>query len=263
MRSRSSIDPPVTSRPFSPPAPEPTTLGELLARAVAIYRSRPGLFVLIMFTTALPVGLLGILAGVSIDENSDRARQAIGALAQIVPVVLIYPISAVATLLAVVAIVNGRAPSAGGSLRPVLRRLATMGAVLIVTTIAILAGLVAFILPGIFLLVIWFFAAQSAVLEGLGVRASLSRSVELVRGGWASVLGTFVVLEIITAAIITLVLLAVRALADAAVVVAGLTAIVLTCLVKPFEMIGLALLYLDRRVRHEGRWPDVPDHLRV
>ena len=102
---------------------------------------------MIVLVAALPIGLAGIAAGLTINEDSDRARQAIGALLQIVPVVLIYPVSAVATTIAVVALVNGRRPTVAEALRPVGRRFATMGAVLILSTVAVIAGWFAFIAP--------------------------------------------------------------------------------------------------------------------
>lgn len=250
------------------PAPEatPTTLGDLLVNAGRIYRAHPALFIAIMLVTALPVGIAGIAAGVTIDEgSSDRVRQLVGALVQVLPVVLIYPVSAVATALALIAIVNGRRPSLGAAVGPVARRMLVMSGVLVVSTVAIFLGIVAFIAPGVFLFTIWIFAAHSSVVERLSVQDALARSMGLVKGGFFAVFGTFLVLEIITGAIITVVLLAVRSAADglsndAEVVVAGVTAIVATCVVKPFEMIGLALLYLDRRVRQEGEWPDLVEN---
>jgi hypothetical protein len=247
---------------FPAPPAVPTTLGELLWRAFAIYRAHPVLFLAIVFVAALPIGTAGVVAGLTIDENSDRARQAIGALLQIVPVVLIYPVSAVAAAIATVALVNGRRPTLGASFRPVVRRLGTLAVVLVVTTVAIIAGWFAFIAPGIYLLTIWLFAAQSSVIECLPARNALSRSAALVKGGWFSVFGTFLVLEVLTGAIVALVLVFVGMGADGLsndgeVVVLGVASLVVTCVVKPFEMIGLALLYLDRRVRQEGEWPDV------
>jgi hypothetical protein len=212
--------------------------------------------------TALPIGALGIASGLAIEDTSDRTRAAIGALLQIVPVVLVYPISAVATALAVVAIVNGRQPALGEAFEPVGERFWPMAAVLVVYTVAVIGGWLAFIIPGVFLLTIWLFAAQSSVIERLPVRAAFLRSVELVRGGWFSVFGTFLVLEIVTGALVVLVLLPIGLATDglsrsAEVVVDGAATILVTCLVKPFEMIGLALLYLDRRVRLEGAWPSL------
>lgn len=254
----------MTTNRFRAPAPEPTNLGELLSRALAIYRARPLLFVAIMFATALPVGIAGAAAGLTIDENSDRARQIVGALLQVVPVVLIYPVSAVATAIATVALVNGRRPALAESFRPVGKRLPVLVSVLVVSTVTIVAGWFAFVAPGVYLLTIWLFAAQSSVIERLSVRDSLVRSAALVKGGWFSVFGTFLVLEVITGAIVALVLVFVGMGAgglsnDAEVVTMASASLVVICVVKPFEMIGLALLYFDRRVRQEGVWPEIVD----
>jgi len=200
----------------------------------------------------------------AVDGSGDRLRQAVGALLQIVPVVLIYPVSTVAAVLATVAVVSGRRPTLRASFGPIGTRIGTMAVVLLVSTIAVFAGLVAFIAPAVYLLTIWLFAAPSCVIERLSVRRSLSRSAALVRGGWTAVFVTFLLLEVITGALIALALMLVGIgtdglSQDGEILVGGLAAIVVTCVVKPFEMIGLALLYLDRRVRLEGRWPDTPD----
>lgn len=249
---------------FPAPPPEPTNLGELLSRALAIHRARPLLFVAIMFVTALPVGIAGATAGLMIDEDSDRARQTAGALLQIVPVVLIYPLSAAAAAIATLALVNGRRPTLADSFRPVGQRLPVLIFVLVVATVAIIAGLFAFVAPGVYLLTIWLFAPQSSVIERLSVRDSFVRSAALVKGGWLSVFGTFLVLEVITGAVVAVALTSAGLWADglsndAEVVAMASASLVVICVVKPFEMIGLALLYLDRRVRQDGVWPEVVD----
>jgi len=67
----------------------------------------------------------------------------------------------------------------------------------LVTTIGILAGTIALIIPGLFLLARWALVVPLIVLDGDSWRAALSRSNDLVRGRTWSVAGIFVLLTVI------------------------------------------------------------------
>jgi hypothetical protein len=67
----------------------------------------------------------------------------------------------------------------------------------IVTTVGILLGTIALIVPGLLLMARWALIVPLIVLEGLPWRASLSRSNELVRGRRWRVVGIFVLLTAI------------------------------------------------------------------
>jgi hypothetical protein len=71
----------------------------------------------------------------------------------------------------------------------------------VVTTIGIVLGTIALIVPGLLLLARWALVVPLIVLEGKSWRESLSRSNELVRGRTWSVAGIFVVLTLIVFAI--------------------------------------------------------------
>jgi hypothetical protein len=249
------------SEPRLPPLrPEPIPLGALPSRALAIYRAHPVMFPLIALVTALPVGAFSIAAALAYPERSDRGDAVLAAILQIVPVALIFPISAVAATVATIAIVNGRRPSIGAAFEPVGERFWPLAAVLVIYTAAVIAGWLAFILPGVFALVAWLFASRAVVVERLPVRGAFLRSWELVRGAWWRTLAGFLVVEILANiaifAVLQLVGLGTHDLSRTPETVTnGAAAIIITSLVLPFEMIGVTLLYLDRRVRLEGRWP--------
>jgi hypothetical protein len=218
---------------------------------------------MIVMVSALPVGVAGIVSALAVEDAATRAQAAVGALIQFVPLLLIFPISWVAGTVATLAIVHQRTPSLSESFEPVGVRFWPMAAVLLVYTLGVIGGLSAFILPGVFLLVVWLFASQAAVIEGLGAARALSRSAALVRDGWWATFATFMILEILTGLVIAGALLLVGVAtdglsADSQIVVTGAASILVTALVKPFQVIGIALLYLDRRVRLEGAWPPMP-----
>jgi len=72
----------------------------------------------------------------------------------------------------------------------------------VVTTIGILLGTLALIVPGLLLVARWALVVPLIVLEGASWRDALRRSHELVRGRTWSVLGVFVVLTLIGAVVV-------------------------------------------------------------
>ncbi len=81
-------------------------------------------------------------------------------------------------------------------------------------------GLVLLILPGIYLSVRWYFAAQAAVLDETAPSESLRRSAQLVHGCWWQVFGYLVVNSVVFGISITLVTLVARQIHDPAAYVA-------------------------------------------
>lgn len=71
----------------------------------------------------------------------------------------------------------------------------------VVTTIGIVLGTIALVIPGLLLMARWGLVVPLVVLENAGWREALSRSNELVRGRTWSVVGIFVVLTLIAFAI--------------------------------------------------------------
>ncbi len=72
----------------------------------------------------------------------------------------------------------------------------------VVTTMGILLGTLALIVPGLLLVARWALVVPLIVLEGASWRESLRRSNELVRGQTWSVLGVFVLLTLIGAVLV-------------------------------------------------------------
>jgi hypothetical protein len=249
---------------FSPPPPQPIDTGTLVQRAFGLYRAQPRLFLLLALVTALPIGLvtMGIDLGYGNDDTSTgRTLLAIGL--QIVLAVLIAPISGAATTVATMDAVDGREPSAARALEIVGERFWPLVLTLTVATLGVAVGFMALFLPGVYLLVVWLFAGQAAVIERRPLRDSLLRSAELVRGGWWRCFATFLLVQVGAGLVSSLLVAPVARAADdlsysSEVISVGLWRIVITTVVQPFVLIAIALLYLDRRVRQEGHWPEAP-----
>jgi hypothetical protein len=78
----------------------------------------------------------------------------------------------------------------------------------VVTTVGILLGTIALVLPGLLLMARWALIVPLIVLERMPWRTALARSNELVRGRTWSVVGIFVVLTVMGAALVAVPVLA-------------------------------------------------------
>jgi Membrane domain of glycerophosphoryl diester phosphodiesterase len=74
----------------------------------------------------------------------------------------------------------------------------------LVTTVGILLGTIAFLVPGLILMARWAIVVPLIVLEGLSWRAALSRSNELVKGLTGQVLAIFAVLTVVALGLIAI-----------------------------------------------------------
>jgi Membrane domain of glycerophosphoryl diester phosphodiesterase len=72
----------------------------------------------------------------------------------------------------------------------------------VVTTIGIVLGTIALVVPGLLLMARWALIVPLIILDGMAWRAALSRSNELVRGRTWSVVGIFVLLTLIGGALV-------------------------------------------------------------
>src|SRR5204862_6902693 len=80
-------------------------------------------------------------------------------------------------------------PTAGWSVARGFERWGAVLAAVILGGLAMLAGFIAFVIPGIWLAVSLYFASQAVVAEGHSPMDALRRSRELVRGQWWRVFG--------------------------------------------------------------------------
>jgi ABC-type multidrug transport system fused ATPase/permease subunit len=122
--------------------------------------------------------------------------------------------------------------------RPSLGTLIVAG---ILAGIAIAIGLVLFIVPGVFLLVIWCLIVPVIVLEGKGVMESFGRSRELVRGNGWNVFGVIILCLLIWIAVSIVVALLVSFFSDE--IRGFLQSLVTNTLVVPFIALALTLMY--------------------
>lgn len=88
--------------------------------------------------------------------------------------------------------------SGAGALREALSRMPSILWVVFLVALAVTIGMVACILPGIWLLVAFSVAIPALVVEGVRGTAALGRSYDLVKGRWWATLGRFIVAALLT-----------------------------------------------------------------
>ena len=225
-------------------------------------RAFPRCLIAISAITAVPIEALQVIATLSIPGIDDQkgSRQTIAAVLQLLPALILVPISAAAATVASIDALNGRAPSVGRSMDPVGGRFIPMALAIAVGTTVAVAALFPLVVPGIYLLILFLFAGQIAVLERIGPIASLKRSAQLVRGGWWRVFGMWLVVSLTTGLVALaagrLSAAATNGLSDnVATILNGVVGALVLTVANAVAITALAVLYTDRRVRQERRWP--------
>lgn len=121
--------------------------------------------------------------------------------------------------------------------------------VIIIWLVVVFLGFVSLIIPGVYILVSWYFVVQAVVIDGQRGLAPIAGSSALVRGHWwqSAIVGAgFQLAAFVPQALIVLAFSALAAAANAYVVVV-LGAALASILTLPFLAIGATLYYLRLR----------------
>jgi hypothetical protein len=246
----------------SAPVLRPLGVGEILDAALAVYRSHAfALWRVVAVVVALPAALDGALA-VAVRQVGDPKQNG-GSL--VLLELLVIVVSLVAASIAVAAAYRlvadaylGRPVDPDASLRFGLRRLGSVIWVTLLNFAGAFVGFLFLIVPGVFLVVSWSIAIPVLLGENLRGTKAMGRSFALVRGRWwpcAGVVGLMYLLELIVYAGIVLVI---RTIVDSSgndsvlFVEQGVTSLIVSALVLPFQVAVTTVLYIDLRVRKEG-----------
>lgn len=250
-------------RAYTPPEEGRLGLGGIMATSLAMFRAAPWPLLVIALVSTLPLAVLTTVSEISYGPAEGSEEQALRAIVQLVPVLLLAPISTAATTITALDLLHRRPTDASRALESVAERFWPMAAVVALTALGVLLGLAALVIPGIVLLVIWLFAAQVCVVERRGVRDSLARSGALVRGAFWWTLGSFLAISL-TVGLAAELLATVLSLAasplsgDLETIVVGAATLIASTLLQPIGNLGLSLMFVERRLARDGAWPDPP-----
>jgi hypothetical protein len=205
-----------------PLPPEQRTVGQLVAEAVRLYGRR--------VWWSLAIGLPPAALSVAVASLSRTPGIALFVLAGGVVLTASY----------VGGVVIAHSP-------PLDRRRLLTAFVVGVLVFAPFSVLVfVYVLPGLAWLALFGLAVPAALVEGLGLRASLARGLRLGRADFVHALGGLCALAIVVVASLFLTALALQNFADNTARVAGFLAGVV---ISPILFLGAAILYEDQKER--------------
>jgi hypothetical protein len=239
--------------------PRPMGIGEILSTAFQLYRRHWQTLLAIAAVVVVPLTLLQYLFGDLVRTQGETTRNGVvvetaswsvgiaGLLAALAGI-LMYLVLTGAITRAVAAEVAGQDPSLEQSYRFGFHRLGSVLLVSVLVGLAVIGGLILFIIPGIYIAVRLCVTIEALVVEGRRGTEAMGRSWGLVGGHWWHAFFTLLVAALLTGvvnAVITAPFGATNWF------VQGIAAAVATVVTLPYGVLVGVLLYLDLRARKE------------
>jgi hypothetical protein len=231
----------------------PRDIGALFRDAFNSYFRHLASFVLIGAAVVVPVEL--VVSGVGLGQLSggydSTATQGQVAVLVAETYLLIGPLITAMVIHALLALADGRRPRTGAAITSGLEAFRPIFLAVVISAAGVLLGFIAFVLPGIWLAVRWYFVPQAVVVDGRRGVGALERSAELVKGQWWRVFGVIIFAVIAAGIPGTLIEIPFNLLANSAdsSALALLGQIVASAITAPFEALMLTLLYFDLLAR--------------
>jgi hypothetical protein len=164
--------------------------------------------------------------------------------------IVLYTLSQAIVLYGAFQDMRGRPVSLTESLQVALRRSFPIIGLAIAMSFIVMLGIVFFIVPGLFLLTMWFVATPACVVEQLGPFRSMRRSADLTGGHRWKILGLMLLLFIISAVISPMIALILGLLGSGTIVLIG--GLIWSGIWGAFYAIAAVVTYHDLRVAKEG-----------
>ena len=223
---------------------------EILRDALRLYRRYPLLFAVLAAVVFVPYGVIEALATGSGPAAGTHAggSASLRFVFAFLPTTLVYPLISAFDIHAMVTIDRGDEPRLAAVLLCGLRVLPVVLAAEIMANLAVIVGLILFIVPGIVLSLRFAVTAQAAAVEPGDWIAALRRSGRLASGNYLHVLGAVFIPALVVAALDA----GAHALplGRASGVPSVAVAIALGTIGASFVALCTTLLYYDLRARH-------------
>jgi hypothetical protein len=240
--------------------PRPMGIGEILSTAFQFYQRHWGTLLAITAVVVVPFTLLQYLLGDQVRTRGEVTREgvvietatwseAIAGLVVVLAGLLMFLVLTGAITRAVAAEVAGEDPSLEQSYRFGFHRLGSVLLVSVLVGLATVAGLILFVIPGIYIGVRLVVSIEALVVEGRRGTQAMGRSWELVGGHWWHAFGTLLVAWLIIGVLNSVITLP---FSDTSWFVQGLVAALATVVTLPYGVLVGVLLYLELRARKEN-----------
>jgi hypothetical protein len=242
-------------------ATAPQSIGGVLDAGFRLFKASLAQTFLLAALGALsyvPLGLLDPASGVHLDDTGVIVAVALGVLALIA-----FGVATSGAIIARIdAIARGRALSLQQALAVGVRRGPALFAASACYGLAVLAGTILALVPGLLFMISLAFAPYASVTEGLGAFASLRYSRQLVRGHWWRTAGLLTVISIVVFAIFAMLAVVVGIVAAVTTEFAATGVVpwyfqltlspLLSAVATPLLYAMLMAVYRDLKLRHEG-----------
>jgi hypothetical protein len=245
-------------QPGAAALPRPLGIGEILSTAFQLYRRHWLTLLAIAAVVVVPLTLLQYLLGdwirsrgeVTSYQQISTATWAVGAAGLVAGLagLLMYLVLTGAITRAVAAEVAGEDPSLEQSYRFGFHRLGSVLLVSVLVGLATIAGLILFIIPGIWIGVRLAVSVEALVVEGRRGTQAMGRSWELVGGHWWHAFGALVVAGLLTGVVNAVIT---TPFSNTSWFIQAVAAAIATVITLPYGVLVGVLLYLDLRARKE------------
>jgi hypothetical protein len=239
-----------SERPARLDLSRPRTYGELLQTSLQLFGRHADVLLTLALLLVAPAvlvvdGIWGRALADGPDADPSLASQGVSAA---LSVFVILPLVTASTALLVRDVGEGTATrDVGPALRAGARVFPRVLGAVVLYAVACLAGFVLFVVPGIWIAIRCYFAAQAAALDEVGAADAMRRSSELVRGQWWRTAGCLVATALLFGLLGSIATSAFAASGSGALFVAG--AAVVEAVVLSLTAIFAALLFFDLRAR--------------
>jgi hypothetical protein len=235
-------------------------LGELLRTTFETFRGHAAVFLSLTLVVVAPVVVLvdGVWGRGFVDGSDADVPVGANVASMLLSTIVVPTLVTALYVVVLQALARGEQPTVSAAFDAAAERVGAAIAAVALYIVLVAVGMFALVLPGIWLAVRLYFAAQVAVVDGATPVDALRRSAELVKGRWWATFGALLASVLLFAVLGLVVSAAVVAIEQAtgsgAVWVLGLVAV--QTLVLSLTALFGTLLFFDLRSRR--RWPAAP-----
>ncbi len=187
--------------PRAPELARPRDLPALFRDSLTVYARHAGTFLLLAASIVVPVHL--IVQGVGLEKLSAPYEPSPSVAEALLPAAVSYlvtaPLITATCIYALASVAGGERPSAWAAIAEGVDAFAPIFLAIVMAAVGIALGLIALIVPGVYLAVRWFFIPQAVVLDGRRGREALRRSAQAVDGSWWRTLGVLLLANLAAA----------------------------------------------------------------
>jgi hypothetical protein len=176
----------------------PRDLSAIVSTAFETWWHHLGVFVALAAIPVFPVVFLTGLWGGTLGDPDETAVAA-SVTSAFVQLLIVSPLVTAMHVMVVLGLARGEHPSVGQALRDGIRVLPFVSVAVLLYTLACVLGFIALVVPGVWLAVALYFAAQAAVVDDARGLDALRRSWNLVKDNWWRTFGILIVLGILSA----------------------------------------------------------------